>query len=222
MPATIFSGDKVKALKKKFKLGEGVEVISTDSNPSSGAGLAAPLGSIASDETTGTVYRKSGALATDWVNIASAGAAVTSISKSGSPALTGAVTLSEGSNVTLTQAGQNIQIASTPQNAAFEVVTITTSQTYTSASFSGRAQVLILCNNTTGPITVTLPAANTVAGRVYYIKKLARSTGQPNNITSTITVNATSGQVERSANLILSIIGEGTTLVSDGTNYFEI
>lgn len=99
---------------------------------------------------------------------------------------------------------------------------ITTSTVYTSSNFSGYNDIVILCNNTTGPITVTLPAANTVTGRVYHIKKLARSTGQPNNITSTITVNATSGQVERLASIQLAIIGEGTTLVSDGTNYFEI
>ncbi len=39
------------------------------------------------------------------------GGGVTSLAKSGDAALTGAVTLSEGSNVTLTQVGQDIEIA---------------------------------------------------------------------------------------------------------------
>ena len=41
------------------------------------------------------------------------GSVVDSISKTGSPALTGDVTLSQGSNVTLTQTGQDISIAAT-------------------------------------------------------------------------------------------------------------
>src|SRR5690606_18032065 len=41
------------------------------------------------------------------------GGGVDSIAKSGDPALTGAVTLSEGANVTITQVGQDIEIAST-------------------------------------------------------------------------------------------------------------
>jgi hypothetical protein len=41
------------------------------------------------------------------------GGGVTSISESGQPALTGAVTLSEGTGVTLTQVGQDIEIAGT-------------------------------------------------------------------------------------------------------------
>lgn len=38
---------------------------------------------------------------------------VSSINKSGSPKLSGGITLSEGSNITLTQSGQDISIAST-------------------------------------------------------------------------------------------------------------
>lgn len=67
MPATIFSGDKVKALKSKLKLGEGVEIISTTLDPSSGAGLAAPIGTIALNETSGAMYQKTGAGDTAWV-----------------------------------------------------------------------------------------------------------------------------------------------------------
>lgn len=74
MPATIFSGDKVKALKKKLKLGEGAEVISTTLDPSAGAGLAAPIGTIALNETTGAMYQKTGAGDTAWVVASSTGA----------------------------------------------------------------------------------------------------------------------------------------------------
>ncbi len=47
-----------------------------------------------------------------WVDVG-AGAGVSSINKTGSTALTGAVTLTGGTNVTLTQSGQDISIAAT-------------------------------------------------------------------------------------------------------------
>lgn len=61
--------------------------------------------------------------------------AVLSIAKSGDPALSGVVTLSAGANVTLTQVGQNIQIAasgSTPQTPSYVKITTQTNQNVTS------------------------------------------------------------------------------------------
>jgi hypothetical protein len=217
MPATIFSGDKVKALKKKFKLGEGVEVISTNSNPSSGAGLDAPLGSIASNETTGTVYRKSGALATAWTEIASSGAVVSTISKSGSPALTGNVTFSQGSNVTLTQTGQDIQIAASGGGSGGVIsATISTSTAYTSASFAGYDDIIILVN-ATGTITVTLPAANTVNNRKYTVKKISQTTG--NNV---ISVNSSGGNLDGQSTVAIANLYESLTFVASGTQYYIV
>lgn len=54
-----------------------------------------------------------------WVDVLSHG--VTSIARFGSPALTGAVTLSEGTNITLFQNGQDIQISTTDGAVGAEI-----------------------------------------------------------------------------------------------------
>lgn len=63
--------------------------------------------------STGTTLyiKETGASNTGWVAVNPAGAGVSSFAKSGSTALTGAVTISGGANVTLTQAGQDVSIA---------------------------------------------------------------------------------------------------------------
>ncbi len=66
MPATIFAGSKVKALKDRLSLNDTTEIISVNADPSSGAGVAAPLGSLAMDYLAGKVYKKTGSLATEW------------------------------------------------------------------------------------------------------------------------------------------------------------
>jgi hypothetical protein len=66
MPATIFSGSKVKALKDRFSLNDVTEIISVSADPTSGGGISAPLGSIAMDYLAGKVYKKTGSLATEW------------------------------------------------------------------------------------------------------------------------------------------------------------
>lgn len=59
------------------------------------------------------------------------GGGVTSLSESGQPALTGAVTFSEGSGVTLTQVGQDIEIASSGAAAATDGWTDDSANTWT-------------------------------------------------------------------------------------------
>jgi hypothetical protein len=66
VPATIFAGSKVKALKDRLSLNDTTEIISVNADPSSGAGVAAPLGSLAMDYLAGKVYKKTGSLATEW------------------------------------------------------------------------------------------------------------------------------------------------------------
>ena len=66
MPSTVFAGSKVKALKDRFSLNDVTEIISVNADPSSGGGVAAPLGSIAMDYLAGKVYKKTGSLATEW------------------------------------------------------------------------------------------------------------------------------------------------------------
>lgn len=67
--AVIFSGADVKALKYNLDLFGRSKVMGLASDPTSGGGQAAPLGSIGMDYLTGAVYIKKGATATDWVDI---------------------------------------------------------------------------------------------------------------------------------------------------------
>lgn len=57
MPATIFSGSKVKALKKILSLNGGAEIHSGTTDPTSSA-VDAPIGTIYQHETTGAIYKK--------------------------------------------------------------------------------------------------------------------------------------------------------------------
>ena len=57
MPASIFSGTKVKLLKKVAQLFTGAEIHSSATDPTSSA-VSAPIGSLLLNETTGNVYRK--------------------------------------------------------------------------------------------------------------------------------------------------------------------
>lgn len=99
MPATIFNGSKVKALKDTLSLNGGAEVISTTSDPSSGGGLAAPIGSIALNTSAGTIYQKTGAGDTAWGLVSSAG----SLPVTGGT-MTGDITYTTGTGA-LTNAG---------------------------------------------------------------------------------------------------------------------
>lgn len=73
MPSTIFSGSKVKALKKIFSLNDGAEIHSGTTDPTSSA-VSAPVGSLYMHETTGAQYRKldSGS-STNWSLVGSGG-----------------------------------------------------------------------------------------------------------------------------------------------------
>lgn len=67
--AVIFSGNDVKALKYNLDLFGRSKVMATNSDPSTGAGLAAPLGSLAMDYLTGGAWIKTGGTDTAWSNI---------------------------------------------------------------------------------------------------------------------------------------------------------
>lgn len=77
---------------------------------------------LANAQTTiaeGNIYRDPGILRAP---VGAVGAGVTSVSKGGSALLTGDVTLSEGANIVLTQAGNNIEIAANICAATLPVV----------------------------------------------------------------------------------------------------
>jgi hypothetical protein len=66
--AVIFSGQDVKALKYNLDLFGRSKVMGLNVDPSAGAGVAAPLGSIGMDYLTGEVYYKNGAGNTQWIS----------------------------------------------------------------------------------------------------------------------------------------------------------
>lgn len=67
--AVIFSGQDVKTLKYNVDLFGRSKVLGTNADPTAGAGLAAPLGSLAMDYLTGGAWIKTGAGDTQWSNI---------------------------------------------------------------------------------------------------------------------------------------------------------
>ena len=76
MPASIFSGTKVRLLKKIMKLNTGAEVHSGTTDPTSSA-VDAPIGSLYLHETTGTIYKKNDAgSSTNWSVVGSDAAGV--------------------------------------------------------------------------------------------------------------------------------------------------
>lgn len=162
MPSTIFSGDKVKALKKKLKLGEGAEIISTTVDPTA-SGLDAPIGTIALNETNGSVYSKTGAGTTAWTYIVPTGTAVTGLSKSGSSALTGNVTLS-GDGIVLTQSGQDIKLG---RDTALLANFSSTASTAVGTSYTDISTAISIPSITatkTSPINVLLTGRALVTG----------------------------------------------------------
>ncbi|TRX03974.1 hypothetical protein [Flavobacterium gawalongense] len=98
----------------------------------------------------------------------------------------------------------------TPQST-FEVngsvgqkVTTVTSNTTLDDTYN-----LVVCNNGSTAITITLPTAVGITGRIYTIKRDATSTA---NVTLT-------GTIDGVANLILAKAGEAETLFSNGTEW---
>jgi len=91
---------------------------------------------------------------------------VASLAKSGSAALYGAVTLTGGSNVTLTQAGNNIEIAASggggpPAAITWDTANVTNSATGTYQTW---AEIRTLANSTTAPLAVLGKGAPTTSG----------------------------------------------------------
>lgn len=71
MPATIFSGSDIKTLKDNLSLNDKAKILPVSGSPASGAGVAAPIGSLVLDYTNGKTYKKIGALDTDWSELGS-------------------------------------------------------------------------------------------------------------------------------------------------------
>jgi hypothetical protein len=85
MAAVIFSGIKVKSLKKILNLFGGAEIHSSSTNPTSVA-VSAPIGSLLLNESTGAIYKKlDSGLSTNWAELAVGAAQLTIVGTKAAP-----------------------------------------------------------------------------------------------------------------------------------------
>lgn len=119
--ATIPPGVELSSDETRVKVDEIIDAVNTLSGEATPGQVAvdasATPGYLGSDAAEGVLRVDSTLTRTDGGNYVTLGvtpdSVVNSISTEGATALTGAVTLSEGANVTLTQAGQDIEVAAT-------------------------------------------------------------------------------------------------------------
>jgi uncharacterized protein (TIGR02145 family) len=83
--------------------------------------------------------------------------------------------------------------------------------TITSATILNQTHNVVLCN--TGPYIVTLPAASSNAGKVYYIKNISST-----NVTITLDGNA-SETIDGSTTYLLDLYKHAIRIICDGSNW---
>src|SRR5207237_2391799 len=72
----------------------------------------------------------------------------------------------------------------------------------------------ILANTTSGSITITLPAAASITGRIYTLKKIGSG-----GIDNPLTITPASGTIDGGASFIIYNDWSYVTLQTDGTNW---
>ncbi len=95
-------------------------------------------------------------------------------------------------------------------STAYSITTKTANYTATASDYA------IICNNTSGAITISLPAASGCSGRTYVIKKIS---GVTNNVV--IDPNA-SENIDGAATRTLTVQYESVLIQSDGSNWFVL
>jgi hypothetical protein len=95
-----------------------------------------------------------------------------------------------------------------------KIVTVTANYDMTSGTNSDL--YTLLCNNTAGAITVTLPAVASSAGRVYHIKKIS---GASNDV---VIDGSSSETIDGEATSTLDTQYEAVTVVCDGTAWYIV
>jgi hypothetical protein len=106
---------------------------------------------------------------------------------------------------------------STPTSTLHVTGSVAGSITTKTANYTATAtDYTIVCNNTSGAITITLPAASGCSGRIYNIKKASAAL---NNVV--IDPNA-SETIDGAATRTLTVQYEGVLIQSDGSNWFVI
>jgi hypothetical protein len=94
---------------------------------------------------------------------------------------------------------------------AMTITTVTSNYTLTGTDNT------VLANTTSGPITITLPAPGTFAGRIYTIKKIG--TG---GIDNELTINPASGTIDGGVSYKIYNDWTYVTLQTDGTDWYII
>lgn len=95
-------------------------------------------------------------------------------------------------------------------SAAFSTTTKTANYTATATDY------VIMCNNTSGAITISLPNASGCAGRVYIIKKIS---GAGNNV---VIDPFGSNQIDGSSTRTMTAQYESVLIQSDGSDWFVL
>ncbi|OLY93050.1 hypothetical protein BUE76_14965 [Cnuella takakiae] len=90
-------------------------------------------------------------------------------------------------------------------------------RTITADATAADSDNTILANTSSGPITLTLPAATNMTGRIYSIKKIGNG-----GIDNALTITPTGATIDGGNNLIIYNDWTFVTLQTDGTNWYII
>jgi uncharacterized protein (TIGR02145 family) len=109
--------------------------------------------------------------------------------------------------------GGNVGIGTTAPASGLDIKTSMglNVTTITSATILNQTHNVVLCN--TGPYIVTLPAASSNAGKVYYIKNISST-----NVTITLDGNA-SETIDGSTTYLLDLYKHAIRIICDGSNW---
>lgn len=92
-------------------------------------------------------------------------------------------------------------------------ITTTSSATYTATA----ADNTILANTSSNAITITLPAAGSIKGRIYTIKKIGNG-----GIDNQLTINPAAGTIDGGSSYVIYNDWTYVTLQTDGSNWYVI
>jgi len=179
MPATIFAGTRVKALKSTLNLNGGADIISSSVDPTSSATEGEP-GSLLLNTTSGKLYRKNDSgSSTNWSEVGSGGSGINYVTNpSAATNTTGWSTYLESGAVTFQDAGDTVtlnnhgfpngtivsftSITSTTgisTNTPYYVISATTNTFQLSLTLGGPA--IALTTNGSGVLNLSAPRVGT-------------------------------------------------------------
>jgi hypothetical protein len=186
---------------------DGKQIRALSVNPSSGGGVAAPIGSLGQYNASGTgqLWLKTGSGNTSWTQVAAGGSGITSINGDTTAAqlITAAST---GTDFTISTAGGTTTVAIPSASATARGLVTTGSQTIAgNKTFSGSISASNLTGTNTGDQTITLTGDVTGSGTGSFASTLATVNTNIGTFASS-TVNG-KGLITAAANLT----GDATT-----------